>query len=167
MTYSSRATDRNYFIGLLTADADLLDAAFWTKSKEPALKSCVETSQYGPGHNSFTTAPGGKQVINAYHARNYLFRNAVAGNALCNHDRATRAQKLNWNKDGCPNFGSLANDGQYSLKRRKVNELNNDFNSEYSRNGIGRNGGIDADHQNQRGCGQIEPDPLRAYDRRD
>lgn len=118
MTYSASATDHNYCLGLLTADADadLLDADSWTKSKEPVMKSNEETSQYGPGHNSFIITPDGKTVINVYHARDYLFRDGVDGDALTNHDRATRAQVLEWNDDGTPDFGVPVADGLYEVK---------------------------------------------------
>lgn len=114
ITYSASATDENYCMGLLTADADadLLDAASWKKSKEPVFKSNDETSQYGPGHNSFTTTPDGKTVIMVYHSRNYK---NVNGNGLDNPDRHTRAQILEWNKDGTPNFGVPVADGAYVI----------------------------------------------------
>lgn len=117
MTYSASATDHNYCLGLLTADADadLLDADSWTKSEEPVFKSNEETSKYGPGHNSFVVMPDGKTVVNVYHARNYFFRDGTDGNALYNYDRATCAQVLEWNEDGTPNFGVPVADGEYEL----------------------------------------------------
>ena len=104
MTYSASATDHNYCLGLLTAsvDADLLDPASWTKSPEPVFKSSEANSQFGPGHNSFTTTPDGKTDIIVYHARNYR---DIDGEPLRNPDRATRAQILHWNDDGTPDFG--------------------------------------------------------------
>lgn len=118
LTYSASATDHNYCLGLLTAnaDADLLDADSWIKSKTPVLKSNEETSQYGPGHNSFTTTPDGSKVIMVYHARDYFFRDGTDGNALYNHDRSTRAQELNWNEDGTPDFGVPVEDGRYTME---------------------------------------------------
>ena len=118
MTYSASATDHNYCLGLLTADADanLLDAKSWTKSKDPVFKSNEATSQYGPGHNSFTTTPDGSKVIMVYHSRNYFFRDGVDGNALYNHDRATYAKELKWNEDGTPDFGVPEADGKYSMQ---------------------------------------------------
>ena len=115
MTYSASATDANYCLGLLTADADadLLDAGSWTKSKEPVFKSSPETSQYGPGHNSFTTTPDGKTVILVYHDRNY---EKIEGDPLHNPDRATRAQELKWNADGTPDFGIPVKDGLYTME---------------------------------------------------
>ena len=115
LTYSASATDANYCLGLLTADADadLLDAASWTKSKEPVFTSSSENSQYGPGHNCFTTTPDGKTVIMFYHARDY---EKIDGEPLHNPDRATRAQGLKWNEDGTPNFGVPVKDGRYTLE---------------------------------------------------
>ncbi|MET0322464.1 MAG: glycoside hydrolase family 43 protein [Duganella sp.] len=104
MTYSASATDANYALGLLTApvDANLLDAASWKKSPVPVFASSGKNSQYGPGHNSFTTTPDGKTDILVYHARN--FRDIV-GEPLKDRNRHTRAQVLHWNADGTPDFG--------------------------------------------------------------
>jgi GH43 family beta-xylosidase len=104
LTYSASATDANYCLGLLTANenADLLDPMSWSKSPQPVFKSHRPTSQFGPGHNCFTTTPDGKTDILVYHARNY---ETIAGDPLGNPDRATRAQILGWNADGTPKFG--------------------------------------------------------------
>lgn len=110
MTYSASATDSNYCLGLLTADenANLLDPQSWSKSPTPVLKSHPETSQFGPGHNCFTTSPDGSTDILVYHSRDY---ETIKGDPLNNPDRATRAQVLLWNDDGTPNFGvPVAND---------------------------------------------------------
>jgi GH43 family beta-xylosidase len=115
ISFSASATDENYCMGLLTADtdADLLDTLSWSKSKEPVFKSCDETSQYGPGHNSFTTTPDGKKVIMVYHSRNYK---KIEGVSLSNPDRHTRAQALQWNEDGTPDFGVPVPDGLYTSR---------------------------------------------------
>jgi GH43 family beta-xylosidase len=104
MTFSASAIDANYCMGLLTAsaDADLLDAASWKKSTEPVFKSSEANSQYGPGHNSFTTTRDGKTDILVYHAREYR---DIVGSELDDPNRNTRAQVLNWNSDGTPDFG--------------------------------------------------------------
>lgn len=104
MTYSASATDANYALGLLTApeDADLLDAAAWTKSPLPVLRSSDANGQYGPGHNSFTTSPDGKTDILVYHARNYR---DIVGEPLRDPNRHTRAQAIRWRADGMPDFG--------------------------------------------------------------
>ncbi|MFT8112810.1 family 43 glycosylhydrolase, partial [Salmonella enterica subsp. enterica serovar Enteritidis] len=81
----------NYALGLLTAPvgANLLDAGAWKKSSVPVFASSEKNSQYGPGHNSFTTTPDGKTDILVYHARN--FRDIV-GEPLKDTNRHTRAQ---------------------------------------------------------------------------
>lgn len=116
VTYSASATDANYCLGLLTApeDADLLDPKSWTKSQEPVFKSNPATSQYGPGHNCFTTTPDGKTDIMVYHARSY---EKIEGEPLHNPDRATRAQVLNWNADGTPDFGVPVADDRRPVHR--------------------------------------------------
>ncbi len=112
MTYSASATDANYCMGLLTADedADLLNLASWRKSPVPVFVSSAATSQYGPGHNSFTTTPDGKTDILVYHARSY---EKIDGEPLHNPDRATRAQVVHWHSDGTPDFGTPVPDGPY------------------------------------------------------
>jgi GH43 family beta-xylosidase len=110
ITYSASATDSNYCMGLLTADADsnLLDPNSWTKSPRPVFATWSVTGQYGPGHNSFTTTPDGTTDIMVYHARNYR---RIEGEALRDPNRHTRAQVLEWNSDGTPNFGVPVPDG--------------------------------------------------------
>ncbi|GGX99876.1 glycoside hydrolase family 43 protein [Pseudoduganella dura] len=104
LTYSASATDANYALGMLTAPAgaNLLDRKSWTKSAQPVFASSAANSQYGPGHNSFTTTPDGKTDILVYHARNYR---DIAGDPLRNPDRHTRAQAIAWRADGTPDFG--------------------------------------------------------------
>ncbi|MBT2414655.1 glycoside hydrolase family 43 protein [Streptomyces sp. ISL-12] len=104
MTYSASATDANYCMGLLTADADddLMDPASWTKSPVPVFTSNDTTGQYGPGHNSFTVAEDGRTDVLVYHARQYK---EIDGDPLHNPDRHTRVQRLGWKRDGTPDFG--------------------------------------------------------------
>lgn len=104
MTYSASATDANYALGLLTAPvgANLLDAASWKKSPVPVFASSEKNSQYGPGHNSFTTTPDGKTDLLVYHARNFR---EIVGEPLKDTNRHTRAQVLHWKEDGTPDFG--------------------------------------------------------------
>ena len=113
MTYSASATDASYCMGLLTADedADLLDARSWRKSPEPVFASSEADSQYGPGHNSFTTSHDGRIDIMVYHARNYR---DIVGDPLRNPDRHTRAQVVHWREDGTPEFGVPVGDGPYT-----------------------------------------------------
>ena len=112
LTYSASATDANYCLGLLTAkdSANPLDPASWTKSPEPVLTSHAATSQFGPGHNCFTTSPDGTTVYHVYHARNF---EKINGEPLHNPDRATRAEVLKWHPDGSPHFTPPVADGPY------------------------------------------------------
>ncbi|MBS4200502.1 family 43 glycosylhydrolase [Bacillus sp. FJAT-49732] len=104
ISYSASATDHNYCMGLLWADedSDLLDSASWTKANEPVFKTNEETSQYGPGHNSFTVSEDGKHDVLIYHARNYK---EIDGDPLWDPNRHARAKVFTWNEDGTPNFG--------------------------------------------------------------
>lgn len=103
ITYSASATDVNYCLGLLTANAnaDLLDAKSWQKSLTPVFKSSEKNGQFGPGHNSFTTTADGQTTILLYHARNYR---EIKGDPLKDPNRHTRAQVLHWHADGTPDF---------------------------------------------------------------
>lgn len=104
LTYSASATDANYAMGMLTAnaDADLLDPASWVKSPLPVFRSSERNRQWGPGHNAFTTTPDGKTDILLYHARQYR---DIAGDSLKDPNRHTRAQVIRWKRDGTPDFG--------------------------------------------------------------
>ena len=100
LVYSASACwDDNYSLGMLTADqsADLLQAASWKKAPQPVFQKSVANSVYGPGHNSFTTSPDGKQNWIVYHAK-------PAANGKC-EERSSRMQSFAWNPDGTPNFG--------------------------------------------------------------
>ncbi|OUJ73625.1 glycoside hydrolase family 43 protein [Hymenobacter crusticola] len=101
IVYSASACwDDNYSLGMLTAkgNANLLQASSWTKSPEPVFHKSVENSVYGPGHNSFTTSPDGRQDWIVYHAKN-----AATGECAA---RSLRAQAFTWNPDGTPHFGA-------------------------------------------------------------
>ncbi|MDG4797082.1 family 43 glycosylhydrolase [Micromonospora sp. WMMD1082] len=120
MAYSASATDANYCIGLLTASAsaNLLDPSSWTKNPNPVFASNSRTSQYGPGHNSFTVSEDGQSDILVYHDRSYQ---NISGEPLNNPDRRTRIQKLYWNADGTPNFGIPVPDGVTPYRLRSAN----------------------------------------------
>jgi GH43 family beta-xylosidase len=111
ITYSASGIGSEYCLGLLTADAkaDLLDPQSWVKSPVPVFKSSPENSQYGPGHNAFTSLPDGTDVM-MYHDRNY----EVKGDPLNDKNRHERAQIVNWKADGTPDFGVPVPDGPYS-----------------------------------------------------
>ncbi|MFB4265490.1 family 43 glycosylhydrolase [Nonomuraea sp. GTA35] len=110
LTYSASATDANYCLGLLTASAtaDPLQASSWTKSQSPVFASNAATSQYGPGHNSFTTSEDGQSDILVYHDRSYR---DISGDPLNDPNRRTRVQKVYWRADGTPDFGIPVPDG--------------------------------------------------------
>ncbi|MEV4564002.1 family 43 glycosylhydrolase [Nonomuraea sp. NPDC049419] len=110
LTYSASATDANYCVGLLTASAsaDPLQAASWTKSPNPVFASNAATSQYGPGHNSFTVSEDGQSDLIVYHDRNYR---DISGDPLNDPNRRTRVQKVYWRTDGTPDFGIPVADG--------------------------------------------------------
>ena len=114
LTYSASGTGAVYCLGMLTADAeaDLLDPKSWSKSPQPVLQTSRENSQYGPGHNCFTTTPDGKTDLIVYHARSY---EKINGDPLRNPDRATRAQAIRWTADGMPVFGEPVADGPYTI----------------------------------------------------
>jgi GH43 family beta-xylosidase len=103
ITFSASATDARYCMGLLTADADadLLDAASWTKTPDPVFVTNDQTKQYGPGHNSFTVMPDGTDVL-VYHARDYR---DITGDPLYDPNRHARVQRLYWATDGTPLLG--------------------------------------------------------------
>ncbi|WP_328543806.1 family 43 glycosylhydrolase [Streptomyces europaeiscabiei] len=99
LTYSASATDANYCLGMLTANAtaDLTNPASWAKSTQPVFKSNDATGQYGPGHNSFTVSEDGRSDILVYHDRDYK---NITGDPLNDPNRRTRFQKIYWNADG-------------------------------------------------------------------
>ncbi len=104
ITFSGSATDHNYAMGLIWAneDDDLLDPKSWTKLKEPVFTSSTENSQFGPGHNSFTTTEDDKMDVLIYHARPTMDNE---GDPLNNPNRHARAQVFTWDKNGFPVFG--------------------------------------------------------------
>lgn len=109
ITYSGSATDENYAMGLLWAkeDADLLNGWSWHKYVEPVFVSSEKNSQYGPGHNSFTTDNTGRDIL-IYHARP---KKNQEGNPLENPNRHAIAQPFTWDDEGFPVFGTpVAND---------------------------------------------------------
>ena len=110
ITYSASGIGSEYCMGMLTADAsaDLLGPKSWTKSPEPVFKSSPENSQYGPGHNSFTTLPDGRDVL-VYHDRDH----EISGDPLKDKNRHERAQLIGWKADGTPDFGVPVPDGPY------------------------------------------------------
>ncbi|MFF6787106.1 family 43 glycosylhydrolase [Streptomyces sp. NPDC012510] len=141
LTYSASATDSNYCMGMLTAPvtANLMNPASWSKRQQPVFRSNAATSQYGPGHNSFTVSEDGQSDILVYHDRSYR---DISGDPLGDPNRRTRIQKLYWNADGTPNFGIPVPDGVTPYRFRSYN-----FPDRYIRQ-VSFRGRIDADMTN-------------------
>ncbi len=120
LTYSASATDANYCLGLLTASAsaNLLSASSWAKTQTPVFTSNASTSQYGPGHNSFTVSEDGQSDIMVYHDRSYR---DISGDPLNDPNRRTRVQKVYWKADGTPDFGIPIPDGKHPVRLRSYN----------------------------------------------
>lgn len=103
ITYSASGTGPEYAMGMLTADldADLLDAASWSKSPKPVFTTNAEAHMYGPGHNSFTKAEDGVTDVMVYHVRNYT---EIVGDPLYEPNRQACAKTISWGAEG-PIFG--------------------------------------------------------------
>lgn len=102
LTYSASATGECYCMGMLSVgeNEDLLDPRAWTKEKKPVLCSDRELGFYGPGHNSFTKLPDGRDVC-VFHARTYK---EIEGDPLYDPNRHTMLIEVKWDKDGRPVF---------------------------------------------------------------
>jgi GH43 family beta-xylosidase len=111
VTYSASATDHNYAMGLLVADADadLIDPKSWTKSLTPVFFTNESLNRYGPGHNSFVLAEDGKTWLMVYHARDYK---DLIGTSLTDPNRHTYVRKLLWTQNGHPDFAQELSDSE-------------------------------------------------------
>ena len=107
ITYSASATDENYCMGLLWANANdnLLDGYNWHKSKEPVFVTSEEESLFGPGHNSFTVSEDGKDDILVFHARP---KKVTENEPLDVPDRHANARVFTWDEKGFPIFNKIA-----------------------------------------------------------
>lgn len=101
LTYSASGcwTD-DYALGMLCLkkDGDPMNPKDWIKSKTPVFSKSVANRVYGPGHNGFFKSPDGKEDWIVYHA------NPKSGEGCANF-RSARMQKIQWGKDGKPDFG--------------------------------------------------------------
>ncbi|MES2731183.1 MAG: RICIN domain-containing protein [Bacteroidota bacterium] len=101
LTYSaSGCWTPDYSLGMLTMSKkdNPLNAASWTKSTTPVFKRNDPVFAFGPGHNAFFKSPDGTENWLIYHA-------TTVPSGGCDGTRTTRAQKVNWNADGSPDFG--------------------------------------------------------------
>ncbi|NII29178.1 family 43 glycosylhydrolase [Pseudoflavitalea sp. X16] len=108
---ASRYTSDNYCLAQiqLKSGGDPTVAADWINKKQVFVRNDAN-SVYGPGHNGFFTSSytDGNGLLRTenwfvYHARSIA--------ATTNGARAPRMQKLTWNTDGSPNFGTAAATG--------------------------------------------------------
>lgn len=108
LTYSASDTGTSYCMGMLWAkeDADLLDPGVWHKLDTPVFETCEENSQYGPGHNSFTT--DGEHDVMVYHSRNYP--EIWSDDPLYDPNRHAHAIRVSYDENGFPIFGKPVKD---------------------------------------------------------
>jgi GH43 family beta-xylosidase len=98
VAYSGSASwSDDYAVGLLAFEGrDILSPRCWTKAASPVLAQHAVNGVYGPGHNSFTTSPDGREDWIVYHAIDQ------AGGGWA--QRSVRAQRFGWGADGWPVF---------------------------------------------------------------
>nr|WP_067057456.1 glycoside hydrolase family 43 protein [Mucilaginibacter sp. L294] len=108
---ASRYSSDNYCLGQiqLKPGGDPTVSADWINKKQVFVKS-DKNAVYGPGHNGFfsSSRQNDKGVTETenwfiYHARNTVNQP--------NQPRTVRMQKLIWNADGTPNFGTAVSTG--------------------------------------------------------
>jgi GH43 family beta-xylosidase len=105
ITYSaSSCNSPDYKLGLLTLNGDPMSSSSWSKSSSPVFSRSDSNGVYGPGHNFFFKSPDGTEDWSAYHAN-------ASSSQGCGNSRSTRAQKVTWNSDGTPNFGTPGKTG--------------------------------------------------------
>ena len=96
---ASHCSTPDYKIGLLTYNGgDPLNQSSWVKSSQPIFQRNDANRVFGPGHNGFFKSPDGTQDWIVYHAT------STPGG--CDLNRSTRAQRITWNANGTPNFGT-------------------------------------------------------------
>jgi GH43 family beta-xylosidase len=97
---ASHCSTPDYKLGILTYNGgDPLQQSSWVKSSQPIFQRNNAAGVFGPGHNGFFKSPDGTEDWIVYHANS----SASGG---CDMNRSTRAQKITWNADGTPNFGT-------------------------------------------------------------
>ena len=123
LTFSASGTDALYCVGLLWADEDanLLDAASWTKLPYPVFQSSRATGQFGLGHNSFTKSDDDAEDYIIYHGRQeerYLVEEDYQ--PLYDAGRNASVGKVYWDKDGMPNFSVPSQQIFKDKEQRKI-----------------------------------------------
>lgn len=108
---ASRYSSDNYCLGQiqLKAGGSPTTAADWINKKQVFVKNAAN-SVYAPGHNGFFTSsytdPNG-----VVHSENWFVYHARSTASTPSGTRTPRMQKLTWNADGSPNFGTAAATG--------------------------------------------------------
>lgn len=99
MSFSASSCNTpDYKLGLLElTGTDPLSPSAWTKSSSAVFASA--NGVYGPGHNGFFNSPDGTETWQVYHGNS-------SSSQGCGDTRSARVQKVNWNSNGTPNFGS-------------------------------------------------------------
>lgn len=101
---ASSCNTPDYKLGILElTGSDPMSPSAWTKQSTPALQS--GNGVYGTGHNGFFKSPDGTEDWLVYHGN-------PSSSDGCGDTRQTRVQKITWNADGTPNFGTPAPSGQ-------------------------------------------------------
>jgi GH43 family beta-xylosidase len=93
----------------LTSGGDPTVPANWINKKQVFVRNDAN-SVYGPGHNGFfiSSYTDGNGVLRT---ENWFVYHARSVAATTNGARAPRMQKLTWNTDGSPNFGTASATG--------------------------------------------------------
>ncbi|MGX5697559.1 family 43 glycosylhydrolase [Agromyces soli] len=98
ITYSaSFCGTEDYQLGTLEyLGGDPVLQSSWRKSDGPVFSKA--NGAYGTGHNDFFTSPDGTETWNLYHAN-------ARPDGGCSRERSARAQIVNWDASGEPDFG--------------------------------------------------------------
>ncbi|MFC0270365.1 family 43 glycosylhydrolase [Metabacillus herbersteinensis] len=106
LIFSASATwSDDYCLGMLTASGtdNLMNPISWVKHPGPVFSKNEKNRVFSPGHNSFTQSPDETEDWIVYHAFSF---SETEGNHKLGHLRNPRIQKIHWNQDGIPNFGT-------------------------------------------------------------
>lgn len=112
LVYSASGCWTNYYeLGMLTmsASADPMNAASWTKSPAPVFWQNPAGAAFGTGHNAFFQSPDGREDWILYHAN-------PGPNEGCGDLRSPRIQPFTWTPEGMPDFGRPVPLGQLMRK---------------------------------------------------
>lgn len=103
---ASRYTSDNYCLGQiqLASGGNPLVATDWINKKQVFVRNDA-ASVYGPGHNGFFTSSY-TDANGTAHTENWFVYHARSVANTTNGGRSPRMQKLTWNADGSPNFGT-------------------------------------------------------------